>query len=417
MTMQNIEPSLRSGKAIPPVTAAAMPFPPAKAAPAAPTKTRAALTLFALALGSFAIGTTEFASMGMLQLYAADLGISVTRGTDVITAYALGVIIGAPVVTLAAARLNRRGLLLGLMALFVLGNILSALAGSLHQLALARFVSGLPQGAYFGAGAFVASYVLGPGQAGRAFAMVMTGLTVATIFGSPLATFLGQTIGWRETYGAIATMGLLAFLAILTWVPVSQGLNGAPVLQELSALREGRVWAVLAAAAIGVGSIFAVYTFIGPFVTELAGLDPLMIPLALALFGVGMTVGNIYGGQIADRAPRRGIALGFGSALVTLALLGLAGGAALLLFPLLFAVGATTMIAIPAIQARLTQIAPASPSLVGAMNLAALNLANAVGAWSGATAIDAGFGLLSAVWAGFGLTAAGLVVALASRAK
>lgn len=392
--------------------APATPFDPATA-----SETRKRLTILALALGSFAIGTTEFASMGMLQQFAPDLGISLTRGTHAIGSYAFGVILGAPVVTLAAARMNRRSLLIGLMLLFVLSNILSAIATTLGQFSVARFLSGLPQGAYFGAGAVVASYILGPGQAGKAFAMVMTGLTVATIFGAPLATFLGQLIGWRETYLAIGGLGLLALLAILVWVPQSRDLAGVPVLQELGALRRGRVWAVLAAASLGVGSIFAVYTFIGPFITDLAGLDPVMVPVALAMFGVGMTLGNIYGGQIADRAPSRGIVIGFASTLVALAATAVLGGSPVLVFPLLLAVGATTMIAIPAIQARLTEIAPDAPSLIGAMNLAALNLANALGAWAGAWTIDAGFGLLSAAWAGFALTLAGLTVAIATRAR
>jgi DHA1 family inner membrane transport protein len=395
-----------------PSFAPAAPFNPATASAA-----RKRLTILALALGSFAIGTTEFASMGMLQQFAPDLGISLTHGTHAIGSYAFGVVLGAPLVTLAAARMNRRTLLIGLMLLFVLGNILSAIAASIGQFSVARFLSGLPQGAYFGAGAVVASYILGPGQAGKAFAMVMTGLTVATIFGAPLATFLGQLIGWRETYLAIGGLGLLALMVILIWVPKTRDLAGAPVMQELSALRRGRVWAVLAAASLGVGSIFAVYTFIGPFITDLSRLDPVMVPVALGMFGIGMTLGNVYGGQIADRAPSRGIIFGFALALVALAATAVLGGSPILIFPLLLAVGATTMIAIPAIQARLTEIAPDAPSLIGAMNLAALNLANALGAWAGAATIDAGLGLLSAAWAGFALTLAGLVVAVATRAK
>lgn len=172
------------------------------------------LTLFALALGSFSIGTSEFASMGIIQLFSASLGITVPQAANAITAYAIGVVVGAPLITLAAARINRRTVLLGLMALFVLGNLLSAAATSLGLLAAARFISGLPQGAYFGAGAVVASYVVGPGHAGKAFAIVMTGLTIATIVGSPLATFLGQTLGWRETYLAVALLSASAFLAI-----------------------------------------------------------------------------------------------------------------------------------------------------------------------------------------------------------
>ncbi len=234
------------------------------------------LTLFALALGSFCIGTSEFASMGILQLFSASLGIDIPTATNAIAAYAFGVVIGAPLVTLVAARLNRRTLLLCLMGLFILGNVLSAVATDLGMFALARFVSGMPQGACFGAGAVVASYIVGPGHAGKAFALVMTGLTVATIIGSPLATFLGQTMGWRNTYFTVAGVAALAFLALWTWVPRTEALHGRPVVQELTSLRKPAVWATMLVAALGVASIFAVYTFIGPFVTDTAALDQSM---------------------------------------------------------------------------------------------------------------------------------------------
>ncbi len=378
-------------------------------APAAGTRSQK-LTLLALALGSFSIGTSEFASMGIIQLFSDSLGISVPEATNAITAYAFGVVIGAPLVTLAAARLNRRTLLLLLMGLFVVGNVLSAVASNLGFLMLARFISGLPQGAYFGAGAVVASYIVGPGQAGKAFAIVMTGLTVATIVGSPLATFLGQTIGWRETYLAVAAFSMLAFGAIWQWVPRTTALDGVPVIQEISALRKGQVWGVMLVASLGVASIFAVYTFIAPVVTDVVKLAPEMIPVALALFGLGMTAGNIYGGRLADLYPARGIVIGFGTALVILAALAVGGNNSWVFFPAMFGVGASMMAAIPTIQVRLTRVAPEAPSLMGAMNLASLNVANAVGAWAGSVTIAAGYGFLSAAWAGFAVTSAGLVI-------
>ncbi|WP_342239273.1 MFS transporter [Inquilinus sp. OTU3971] len=368
------------------------------------------LTLFALALGSFCIGTSEFASMGILQLFSASLGIDIPTATNAIAAYAFGVVVGAPLVTLVAARLNRRTLLLCLMGLFILGNVLSAVAIDLGMFALARFVSGMPQGAYFGAGAVVASYIVGPGHSGKAFALVMTGLTIATIIGSPLATFLGQTLGWRNTYFTVAGVAGLAFLALWSWVPRTEALHGGPVVQELASLRRPAVWAMMLVAALGVASIFAVYTFIGPFVTDVTILDQAWIPVALALFGLGMTAGNLIGGRLADAFPARGLVVGFGSALIVLAVLAAGGGTVWILMPALFGVGATMMVAIPTIQVRLTGFAPEAPTLMGAMNLAALNVANAIGAWAGSLAIAAGYGLLSAVWAGFGLTLLGLLV-------
>lgn len=378
---------------------------------------RRSLTLFALALGSFCIGTSEFASMGILQLFSASLGISIPAATNAITAYAFGVVVGAPLVTLAAARLNRRTLLLCLIGLFVIGNALSSMATSLGTFAIARFVSGLPQGAYFGAGAVVASYIVGPGQGGKAFSLVMTGLTVATIIGSPLATFLGQHLGWRDTYLAVAAIGVCAFAALYAWIPRTDALRGGPVIQELSALRRPRVWAMMVVAALGVASIFAVYTFIGPFVTEQASLDRSWIPLALALFGIGMTTGNLIGGRLADAHPSRGLFMGFGSALVVLAVLATCGANVVVLMACLFGVGATMMMAIPTIQVRLTHSAPEAPTLMGAMNLAALNVANAIGAWAGGLTIAAGLGLFSTVWAGFALTALGVIVFSVTSSK
>lgn len=180
---------------------------------------RCALTLFALAIGSFCIGTSEFASMGILQLFSTSLGVSLSTATHAVAAYAFGVVIGAPVMTLAAAKLNRRTLLLCLIGMFIVGSALSSGAVSLGMFALARFISGMPQVAYFGAGAVVVSYIVGPGQGGKAFSLVMTGLTIATIAGSPLATYLGQTPGWRNTYLAVAFLGVLAFVALYAWVP------------------------------------------------------------------------------------------------------------------------------------------------------------------------------------------------------
>ncbi|WP_038211094.1 MFS transporter [Xenophilus azovorans] len=368
------------------------------------------LALLALALGSFAIGTSEFASMGILQLFAEALRIDVPVATNAITAYALGVVVGAPVITLAAARLNRRALLLGLMALFVAGNLLSSMAAGIASLAAARFVSGLAQGSYFGAGAVVATHIVGAARAGKAFSLVVSGLTVAMIVGSPLATFLRQHLGWRNTYLAVAGLGALALAALWAWTPRSEALRGSPVRQELAALAQPRVWTMMAVAALAVSSIFAVYTFIGPFVTDAALLPPAQVPVALALFGIGMSTGNIVGGRLADRYRHRGLVVGFGLALAVLAVLGLGGSDRWILMPSLFGVGLTTMTAIPTIQVRLTKLAPSAPTLMGAMNMAALNVANAIGAWAGGAAIGSGLGLLSTVWAGFALTVAGLAV-------
>ncbi|MET9250122.1 MFS transporter [Nonomuraea sp. NPDC003709] len=368
------------------------------------------LTLLALALGTFAIGTGEFGSNGIIQLFAADMGISIPQATYAVTAYAVGVMIGSPVITIVAARLNRKQLLLALILLFIVGNLLSALSANVGMLIAARFITGTVQGAYFGAGAVVAAYVYGPGKGGKAFATVMAGLTIATIVGSPLGTFVGQQAGWQALYVVVAVIGLAAGAAILLWVPATSDLDGGPIAQELGALRRPMVWVIMVVAALGISSIFAVYTFIGPYVTDAARADESLIPVALAVFGVGMAVGNQVGGRLADRYAYRGLVLGYGSVLLFLIAIAATGETIWLLMPALFGVGATMMLAIPTIQVLLTTNAPEAPTLMGALNLASLNLANALGAVGGSITLGAGLGTLSTAWAGLVLTVAGLLL-------
>jgi DHA1 family inner membrane transport protein len=369
-----------------------------------------ALTLLAVALGSFSIGTSAFASMGIIQLFARSLDISLSQATWAISAYAAGVVIGAPLITIGAARLNRRSLLLLLMAIFVTGSVLSALAQDLASLLVARFISGLPHGAYFGAGAVVVAHVVGPGHGGKAFAVVMAGLTIATIIGAPVATFIGQVLGWREAYAAVAGIAVIATVTIHCSVPRSDALKGRPISTKIAALRSGAAWGLMAVAATGVSSIFAVYTFIAPMVTDVAGLAPQLIPVALAVFGVGMTIGNLVGGFLADRYATRGITLGYSSALAVLVVFALGGSHPFVLFACLFGVGATILAVIPTVQVRLTRFAPEAPSLMGALNVASLNVANGLGAWVAGSTVSAGFGYQATAWAGAALTATGLVI-------
>lgn len=375
------------------------------------------LTLFALALGTFAIGTGEFGSNGIIQLIASDLDVSVPVATYAITAYAVGVMVGSPAITLLAARVNRRTLLLGLIVLFLVGNALSALAPNIALLVAFRFVTGSVQGAFFGAGAVVAAYAYGPGKGGKAFATVMGGLTVATIAGSPLGTLIGQNAGWRVMYWTVVAVGMLAGAALTSWLPRTDDLRGNSITSELGALRRREVWLMVTVAALGISSIFAVYTFIGPFVTDAALRDASLIPIALAVFGLGMAVGNHVGGRVADRYESRGLIWGYGGVLALLALIGVAGSHLVVLLPCLFGVGATMMFAIPTIQVRLTDFAPDAPALMGTLNLAALNLANSLGAIGGAVVLDAGWGTLSTVWAGFVLTTAGLFLYVVTVAR
>ena len=371
---------------------------------------RATYVLLALALGTFAIGTGEFGSNGIIQLIAADMDASVPSATWAVTAYALGVVVGSPVLAIVAARLNRRTLLLGLVALFMVGNVLSALAADLGMLTMARFVTGTVQGAYFGAGAVVAAYAYGPGKGGKAFAAVMTGLTVATIIGSPIGTLIGQRAGWQALYLTVAGIGLCAGLAIWFCIPRTPALDGGSIRQELTALQRPMVWVTMAIAALGISSIFAVYTFVGPYITDSVGVDEGIIPVALAVFGIGMAVGNWVGGHLADTYDYRGLVVGYSAVLGFLVIIALGGQHLFVLLPALFGVGATMMMAIPTIQVLLTRYAPQAPTLMGALNLASLNLANALGAVGGAVVLSAGGDPLSTAWAGFVLTAAGLLL-------
>lgn len=371
---------------------------------------RVRLTLFALALGTFAIGSGEFGSNGIIELLADDFDVSVSVATYAVTAYALGVVIGSPLITIAATRLNRRTLLLCLAGLFVVGNAISALAFNVPTLVASRFVTGTVQGAYFGAGAVVAAHAYGAGRSGRAFAVVMSGLTIATIFGSPAGTWIGQQVGWQALYIAVGALGLLAAAALAAWVPRTPELDGGPIAQELVVLRRPMVWAVAGIAALGIASIFAVYTFIGSYVTDAVGEDEAVIPFALGVFGIGMAIGNQVGGRLADRYTSRGLVIGYVGAIGCCSAVALVGDRLGPLLVCLFGVGATTMLAIPTIQVLLTSYGPEAPTLMGSLNLAALNLANALGAVGGAIALSAGFDTLSTAWAGVLLTTTALAL-------
>lgn len=367
------------------------------------------LALFSLAVGAFGIGTSEFSSMGVLPLFAEDLSINISDATHAITAYAIGVVIGAPLLALAAARMNRRSLLMILMLVLAIGNFISSSAHSLDTLIIGRFISGLPQGAFFGAGAVIATHIVGQSRAGKAFAIVASGMTIATIIGAPLGTLIGQHFGWRTAYAGFAIYNIVALGCMFAWLPNTSALDGHPISRELSAFKKGKVWAMMVIASLCVASTFAVYTFIGPYITDFANLSPAFIPVGLAIFGLGMAVGNPLGGTLADRYEFKGMLIGFSLTLLMLGITALFGQIPLVLMLTLFFVGASLMMAVPTIPVRMMQMAPEAPTLMGAMNMAAFNVANALGASIGGATIAAGLGLISAIWAGFALTSLGLI--------
>jgi DHA1 family inner membrane transport protein len=238
----------------------------------------------------------------------------------------------------------------------------------------------------------------------------MSGITIATVLGAPAGTWIGQQFGWRWAYGAVAALGTLSFVALMVLLPKDGALRGGSIRQELSALRRGKIWGMMLVSALAVASVFSVYTFVGPLVTDVAGMPAEMTPIALALIGVGMAFGNVLGGRLADRYAFRGMVGGFVATLVVLALMALFAQSSIMLLITLTAIGFTMMAAAPSIPLQMMKMAPEAPTLMGALNMASFNVANAIGAAVGGVTIEAGYGLVSPIWAGFVLTIAGLLV-------
>jgi DHA1 family inner membrane transport protein len=368
------------------------------------------LAILALALGGFGIGTNEFVAMGLLPEIAASMNISEPAAGHVISAYALGVVVGAPLIAALTARVPRKTILLSLMAVFTLGNLATVMAPTYESLIVARFVAGLPHGAFFGIAALVAARMLGPGKRAKAVAQVMTGLTVATVIGVPVASWLGQALGWRSAFGLVVVIGLITLAAIALWLPNMAATHSSSPLSELGALRRPQVWLALAVGMVGFGGMFAVYTYIATTLTDVSGLSRALVPLALMMFGAGMVVGNIVGGRMADRSVIRSLYLTIGALAVMLAIFVVASHNPVTALLLLFGIGAAGAAISPALQTRLMDVAADAQTLAAALNHSALNIANASGAWVGGLVIAAGFGYTAPAAAGAGLAAVGLVV-------
>jgi DHA1 family inner membrane transport protein len=368
------------------------------------------LAVFALALGGFGIGTTEFVAMGLLPDIAASLHISEPTAGHVISAYALGVVIGAPLIAALTARVNRKTLVLALMTLFTLGNLASVFAPTYGTLVAARFVAGIPHGAFFGIAALVAAHLMGPRNRAKAVAHVLTGLTVATVVGVPVASALGQHFGWRSAFGLVVVIGLLTLTAIWFWVPNLRSMHVTSPLTELGALRRVQVWLALLVGMVGFGGMFAVYTYVATTMTDVAGLPRALVPLALMAFGLGMVIGNLAGGRMADISVVRGLYLSITALGVVLALFVPAAHNPWTALVGLFLIGAAGSAIGPALQTRLMDVAHDAQTLAAALNHSALNIANATGAWIGGVVIAAGYGYTAPAAAGALLTLAGLAV-------
>jgi len=365
--------------------------------------------VLALGVGGFAIGTGEFVIMGLLPEVARDLGVTIPQAGHVISAYALGVVIGAPVLAVLAAHWPRRMLLVALMALFAAGNLASAMAPGYLSMNLLRFVAGLPHGTYFGVAALVAASLAPPQRRASAVGLVMSGLTSATLVGVPIAAWLGQHLGWRAAFVLVGAIAALACILIRRCVPHLPAAQGAGPMRELGALARPQVWLTLGIGAIGLGGMFSVFSYIKPLLTEVTGMSIAAVPLVLGLFGLGMVVGNLVGARLADTSVMRTIAGLLVWNAVVLAAIVFTAPHGVAVSVNVFLVGTTVAIA-PSLQIRLMDVAGDAQTLAAALNHSAFNIANALGAWLGGIAIAAGLGWTSTGWVGMLLAFGGMAV-------
>lgn len=368
------------------------------------------LATLALIMGGFAIGVTEFVTMGLLPQIAAGINEDIPTAGHTISAYAVGVVVGAPVISILAAKAPRQAMLLALMAVFALGNALSAMAPNYESLMVARFFSGLPHGAFFGMASLVAISLAPKGRSGRAVATVMLGIPFANLLGVPAATWMGQAYGWETAYWAVAIIGVITVVMIMAWVPKTQADPNQDWRREMAAFRSTQVWLTLLVGAIGFGGMFAMYSYIAPTVTEVTGRPESWVPLFLLSFGFGMIVGTKLGGRLADWSILRSLV--FNGVLMT-GLLAAFSVTAQWTIPALitvFLISVFTGAWVMGLQMRLMSVAGDAKNLGAAMNHASLNFANALGALLGGAIVAAGYGYRAPSLVGAGLATAGLVV-------
>ena len=377
------------------------------------------VSLLALALSAFAIGTTEFVIMGLLPEVARDLQVSIPSAGWLISGYALGVAIGAPIMALLTAKLPRKKTLLLLMVIFIFGNIMCALGYSYDFLMLARIITALCHGAFFGIGAVVAANLVPPNRRASAVALMFTGLTLANVLGVPLGTALGQALGWRSTFWAVAVIGVFSLLALYSKLPTVKDEAPTDLKKELAALRGAGIWLSLLMTVAFAASMFALFTYIAPLLTEVTGVSSHGVSWTLLLMGVGLTLGNILGGRLADwRLPLT----------LTCTFLVIACFAALFSWTshsmvpaeiTLFLWVAAAFAAVPALQINVVTYGKKAPNLVSTLNIAAFNVGNAIGAWVGGVVIAQGLGLTSVPLAAAGIALLGLLLCMVtfSRAK
>ena len=373
------------------------------------TKTHPSLILFALAMGGFAIGTTEFATMSLLPYFSKDLNIDAPTAGHVISAYALGVVIGAPLIAILAAKLPRKTLLIGLMITFAVANVLSGFAPTYNWLLLFRFLSGLPHGVYFGIASLVAASLVPPNRRGSAVARMFLGLTIATIIGVPAANWIGQAIGWRWGFGLVGLLAILTVILVSIFAPNDSVHPDASPFRELGALKKKQVWLTLGIGAIGSGGFFAVYTYLASTLLTVTNTSPRIVPIILAIFGIGMTFGTLIGARAADRAVMPTIGWVLVWNIIMLAIYPFTTSNIWAISIIILFIGSGVGLA-TAVQVRLMDIAGDAQALAAALNHSAFNCANALGPFLGGLAISAGYGFSSTGWVGSLLAFLGFII-------
>ncbi|WP_295166378.1 MFS transporter [uncultured Brevundimonas sp.] len=372
--------------------------------------------LLALAAGAFGIGVTEFAPMGLLPVIATDLGVSIPSAGLLISAYALGVVLGAPLMTLATGRVPRRTLLIGLAGIFTIGNALSALADNYALLMIARIITSLNHGAFFGVGAIVAAGLVPPDRKAGAVAAMFMGLTIANVVGVPLATWAGETLGWRASFWGIAMIGVMVMAALALTLPKAAAPAAGDMLAELRVLGRKRVLSALALTVIGSSAMFTVFTYITPILREQTGASLGFITAMLVLYGLGLTVGNWIGGKFADRSVDRTLIVTLAGLSLVLLTFAVAMPLASVSAVLIFLWGIASFALVPPLQVRVMDAARDAPNLASAVNIGAFNLGNAIGAALGGAVIAGGLGYPAVALAGAGASALGLLmIVLMSR--
>jgi DHA1 family inner membrane transport protein len=375
--------------------------------------THLGLALLALALGGFAIGTTEFVTMGLLDEIAVGIDESIPTTGHLITAYAFGVVVGAPIIVSVGARLPKRGLAIGLILALGVGNAITAMSGDYEQVLVARFIAGLPHGAYFGVASLLAASLVRPEYRGRAVSSVMLGLSVAQVVGVPAGTLLGQGLGWRSAYWAVLGLTVVAAVMVAVFVPHSPADRSASVRRELSALKRPQVLYAVAAGMVGFGGLFAVYSYIAPIVTDVTDLPQSWIAGFLLALGIGSVVGSWAAGVLADWNVERSVVIGFIAMIVTLLALYALAPYTVPALLLVFVVGFLGSLVAITLQIRLMHVAEEAQMLGAALNHSALNIANGLGAYFGGLVIAGGLGYRATSLVGVGLAVLGVLIFLA----